>query len=142
MKRTLLLSLLMMAATAAPLLAQSNGQEPPKTIPEIAAERADQLMRVLKLEDYQVFQVDSTLSHDLQAQQDEVKRMQKAGISNADFYTAVVDQWNNATDSTFQCIFTPDQWKRYLRSIYGKGKRQRDKRIAAWRARMEGSKAP
>lgn len=142
MKRILLLSLLTVAATAAPLFAQGNGQEKPKTIPEIASERADQLMKYLKLEDYQVFQIDSTLSHDLKAQQDEVKELQKAGISNPDIYTAVMDRWNNTTDSTFQHVFTPEQWKRYLKSIYGKGKRQRDKRIAAWKAKMEGTKAP
>lgn len=142
MKRTLLLTILMSAATATSLFAQNNGQEKPKTIPEIAAERADQLMNYLKLEDYQVFQIDSTLSHDLQAQQDEVREMQKAGISNPDIYTAVVDRWNNTTDSTFQHIFTPDQWKRYIKSTYGKAKRQRDKRIAAWKAKTEGTKAP
>ena len=141
MKRILILSLLLLIAAPA-LFAQNNDQEKPKTTPEIAAERADELQKYLKLEDYQVFQVDSTLQHDLQAMQDEITGMQKAGIANSDFYTAVLDRWCNTTDSTFQCIFTPEQWNRYLKSNFGKAKRQRDKRIAAWKAKTEGTKAP
>ena len=141
MKRILIITLLLMLSAPA-LFAQSNDQEKPKTTPEIAAERADELQKYLKLEDYQVFQVDSTLLHDLQAMQNEVAGMQKAGITNTDFYTAVLDRWYNTTDSTFQCIFSPEQWTRYLKSNYGKAKRQRDKRIAAWKAKTEGAKAP
>ena len=133
MKRTLLAIVLLLAAL--PLAAQNPDQEKPKTIPDIAAERADELQKYLKLEDYQVFQIDSTMQHDMQAMQDEVARMQKAGVSNPDFYEAVMDRWYNSTDSTFQCVFTPEQWTRYLKSTYGKNKRQRDKRIAAWKAR-------
>ena len=127
-------------AVATPLRAQNSDQEKPKTIPEVAADRADELMKYLKLEDYQVFQVDSTLAHDMQSLQDEWNAMQKAGVSNPDFYGAVSDRWYNTIDSTFQCIFTPDQWTRYLKSTYGKGKRQRDKRIAAWKAKTEGAR--
>ena len=140
MKRYLFVSLILMLA--APALLAQNNDEKPKTLPEIASDKADELMKYLKLEDYQVFQVDSTLQHDLQALQDELNAMQKAGISNSEFYTAVYDRWYNTTDSTFQCIFTPEQWTRYLKSTYGKAKRQRDKRIAAWKAKMEGTKAP
>lgn len=126
-------------AAAAPLSAQ-NTEEKPKTIPEIASERADELMKYLKLEDYQVFQIDSTMAHDMQALQDEMAAMQKAGVSNPDFYGAVIDRWYNATDSTFEHIFTPQQWTRYIKSTYGKAKRQRDKRIAAWKARTEAAR--
>ena len=126
-------------ATAASLSAQ-NTEEKPKTIPEIASERADELMKYLKLEDYQVFQIDSTMAHDMQALQDEMAAMQKAGVSNPDFYGAVIDRWYNATDSTFEHIFTPQQWTRYIKSTYGKAKRQRDKRIAAWKARTEAAR--
>ncbi len=136
---TLLFIALALFAVATPLRAQNN-DEKPKTIPEIASERADELMKYLKLEDYQVFQIDSTMCHDLQAMQDEVNRMQKAGVSNPDFYEAVIDSWYNATDSTFQHIFTPEQWTRYLKSTYGKAKKHRDKRIAAWKAKTEGAR--
>ena len=131
---------LALLAAATPLRAQNPDQEKPKSIPEIASDRADELMKYLKLEDYQVFQVDSTLTHDLQAMEDERMKMIKAGISNSDFYTAMFDRWYNSIDSTFQCIFTPDQWTRYMKSTYGKGKRQRDKRIAAWKAKTEGAR--
>ena len=140
MKRLFCISLILLLA--APALFSQNNDEKPKTLPEIASDKADELQKYLKLEDYQVFQVDSTLQHDLQALQDELNAMQKAGISNSDFYTAVYDRWYNTTDSTFQCIFTPEQWNRYLKSTYGKSKRQRDKRIAAWKAKTEGTKAP
>ena len=141
MKRTLLTAFLILSVAPA-LFAQGNDQEKPKSLPEIAADKADELQKYLKLEDYQVFQVDSTLAHDLQALQEELNAMQKAGVTNSDFYTAVYDRWYNITDSTFQRIFTPEQWTRYLKSTYGKNKRQRDKRIAAWKAKTEGSKAP
>ncbi len=140
MKRTALTAFLLLLI--APALFAQNNDEKPKTLPEIAADKADELMKYLKLEDYQVFQVDSTLTHDLLALQKELDSMQKAGITNSDFYTAVYDRWYNTTDSTFQCIFTPEQWTRYLKSNYGKSKRQRDKRIAAWKAKTEGTKAP
>ena len=35
-----------------------------------------------------------------------------------------------ATDEAFEKLFTEEQWTKYMKSVYGKEKKRRDKRMA------------
>lgn len=106
--------------------AQSQ-QEPPDMV-EIAENEADRLQRLLNLEDWQVFYVDSTLKHDFPAMQDELMELQASKVSNASIYINVQDKWMEQIDSTYKQIFTQEQWNTYLKSGAAKQQKAREKR--------------
>lgn len=121
---------LVLAATlllaAAPAWAQ-NPQEP--DIDELINTQLENLTRSFKLDEVQVFFVDSVLQHNLPAMTEEFARTQKTGASNQETYQIISDKWMAATDEAFERIFRPDQWAKYMKSTYGKEKKRRDKRI-------------
>ena len=95
---------------------------------ERAQQEADRLQRILNLEDWQVFYVDSTLQHDLTAIMTEVRKLQAAKVNNASIYQDVQDKWLDQIDATYKKIFTEEQWSAYLRSGAGKAQKTREKR--------------
>lgn len=97
---------------------------------EMAATEAERLERLLGLEYWQVFYVDSTLQHDFQAMKDELEELSKAKVSNSSMYVAVQDKWMEKIDSTYRKFFTDSQWKAYLKSGAAKLQKARDKRKA------------
>ena len=90
----------------------------------------------LKLESWQVFYLDSILTHDFQALRDEIKSMGKAGVENPDLYIEVQDKWQEQIYNSLSKVFDEEQWARYLKSGAGKEKKARDKR----KAKKEGTK--
>ena len=110
--------------------AMAQEQEKPKEIWEQAEEEADRLQRVLDLEDWQVFYVDSTLKHDLPAMMAEYEKLQASKVSNTSLYQAVQDKWMDQIDATYQKIFTEEQWAAYLKQGAGKAQKARAKRRA------------
>lgn len=95
---------------------------------EQAELEADRLQRVLDLEDWQAFYVDSTLKHDLSAMKAEIESMSAAKVSNSSMYIAVQDKWWERIDETYRRIFTDEQWTAYQKSGAAKAKKARDKR--------------
>ena len=75
----LVYALLALFAIAPALVAQEP--EKPKEPWEMAEEEADRLQRVLELEDWQVFYVDSTLKHDYQGLMDEIGKLHPSNVS-------------------------------------------------------------
>ena len=124
--KTLLLTAPLISMCQASASAQ-EGQDPPD-IMEIAENEANRLQRLLNLEDWQVFYVDSTLKHDFPAMQDELMEMQSAKISNSSLYIGVQDKWMARIDSTYRTIFTESQWATYLKNGAAKQQKARDKR--------------
>ena len=45
-------------------------------------------------------------------------------------YQPMLDKWADFFDRSYEKIFTPEQWKRYLKSAAGKEKKKRDIRMA------------
>ena len=88
------------------------------------------LERLLELEVWQVFYVDSTLKHDYAAMQAELEKFQKAKVSNYSMYVTVQDKWMETIDSTYRTIFTEEQWNAYLKSGAEKQQKARAKRKA------------
>lgn len=105
-------------------------QQDAPDIYEQAEVEADRLQRILELEDWQVFYVDSTLKHDLPAMMAERDRLIASKVSNTSLYQAVHDKWMEQIDATYRKIFTEEQWAAYLKSGAAKAQKARAKRKA------------
>ena len=96
----------------------------------IILKQVDNLTNMYKLDDVQVFFVDSILNYNYHAMMDEMQEARKIGASNSETFQAVSDKWMAATDDALEKVFTEDQWRKYMKSSFGKEKKRRDKRIA------------
>ena len=112
---------------AMPWLASAQQQEAPSLEEQIEKE-AERLERVLGLEDWQVFYVDSTLMHDFPAMQAEMKELAESKVANRDMYIMVQDKWMDQIDATYKRIFTEEQWAAYLKQGAAKAQKARAKR--------------
>lgn len=95
---------------------------------ERAEMEADRLQRLLDLEDWQAFYVDSTLKHDLPAMMEEIEALRDAKVSNSSLYVSVQDKWLEHIDVTYKKIFNEKQWAAYMKSGAAKAQKARDKR--------------
>ena len=114
---------------AAGSAAYAQQQEQPD-IYEQAEMEADRLQRVLDLEDWQVFYVDSTLKHDFPAMMAEYEQLRNAKVGNTSMYQDVRDKWLDQIDATYKRIFTEEQWAAYLKQGAAKAQKARAKRKA------------
>jgi hypothetical protein len=121
-----ILAAMLLGVQAQSLFAQQKPEE--VDIYEQIELEADRLQRVLELEDWQVFYVDSTLKHDYPAMQAEVMKLAEAKVSNRDMYIMVQDKWMDQIDATYKKIFTPEQWAAYLKQGAAKAQKARAKR--------------
>ena len=112
------------------LAADAQEQEEQPDIFEQAEMEADRLQRVLDLEDWQVFYVDSTLKHDFPAMMAEYDKLKASKVANTSIYMAVQDKWMDQIDATYKRIFTEQQWAAYLKSGAAKAQKARAKRKA------------
>ena len=108
--------------------AQTQVKQP--DVYEQAEMEADRLQKVLDLEDWQVFYVDSTLKHDFPAMKEELEKLRNSKVSNMMLYMAVQDKWWDQIDATYKRIFTAEQWTAYLKSGAAKIQKARAKRQA------------
>ena len=135
--KVLLLPVLMLAGMlAVSVEASAQEQQKQPDVYEQAETEADRLQRVLDLEDWQVFYVDSTLKHDFPAMMAEYDKLRAAKVSNASMYQVIHDKWMEQIDATYKKIFNPQQWAAYLKSGAAKAQKAREKR----KAQAEGKK--
>lgn len=126
-----LFQILLLAAALLLSVPAARAQEPQQPdIDQIIANQIDNLTRTFKLDEVQVFFIDSILQYNYHAMNEAFEEARKTGASNSDTYQAISDQWMQATDEAFQRFFTEDQWKKYMKSSYGKEKQRREKRIS------------
>ena len=111
-------------------------QQDEPDILEQAEMEADRLQRLLYLEDWQTFYVDSILKHDYSAMLAEYEQYQKAKVSNSSIYIAVQDKWRDKMDAAFRKVFNDEQWAKYLKNGAAKAQKGREKR----KAKAEGKK--
>ena len=127
--RTIIMALCLAAfAGTVPVFAQEEKKQ--LTMEELAGKEADRLGELLELEDWQIFYVDSTLQHDYNALDAEMKSLQGAKVGNQDLYLSVQDKWMDQIDNTYQKFFTEEQWARYLKSGAARNRKAREKRKA------------
>ena len=115
------------------LPAQEENKPDPE---EMLAKELDRLTFSLKLEDWQVYYVDSILHNDYYGMMKELEGMQKSRVSNPDLYQAVQDKWMESTQKAYQKYFSAGQWALYLKPGGQRAINEREKR----RARQAGIK--
>ena len=87
----------------------------------------DRLTRLLDLEDWQVFYVDSILVHDYKAMQAELAELQKQKVTNTNMYYDVQYKWMDKIYDAYGKLLDEDQWAKYLKSGAAREKKTRDK---------------
>jgi hypothetical protein len=123
--------LLLFAASLLLSTPAALAQEPQEPdLDKIIATQLDNLTRTFKLDDVQVFFVDSILQYNFRAMNDEFEQTRRTGASNNETFQIISDKWMAATDEAFERFFTEEQWKKYMKSSYGKEKIRRDKRMS------------
>lgn len=114
------------------VLAQNQGPQTPEQIEKQRLEYIDKevqrLTDLLQLEYWQEFYVDSTLTHDLKALQDELADLQKAKVGNSDIYVSIQDKWMQQIADSYHRFFDERQWQKYLKSGGAREQKARDKR--------------
>lgn len=127
-----IVSILLCSVLCATLLAQENKtpEEREKELYESIQKQVDQLTEQLSLEDWQVFYVDSILTHDWNAMLQDFNSMSAAKVSNSDLFSDVQDKWAEQIYNALHKVFNEDQWARYLKSGAARDKKLRDKRAA------------
>jgi len=127
---SILLSFLLLACSAFPLSAQNQSDEEGPNIDEMVEKAVENLDIHLKLEDWQIFYVDSTLAHDYNCLKMELDELKEAKVSNSSLFEAVQDKWMQRIDDSYKKIFTEEQWTMYLKSGAKKKIEAREKRKA------------
>lgn len=110
---------------------QAQGaEEEIKQMREAIDQTVENYERILELEDWQSFYVDSILTHDYDALRAELKSLQAAKMSNADVYQQVQDKWAEQIYVALQKVLDEKQWAKYLKNGAAREKKARDKRAA------------
>jgi hypothetical protein len=94
--------------------AQDQQQEKQKTPVEIASEQADKLQEQLKLNNKQLFQVDSVLQNNITGVTADFEKLKKGGRMSSEAYIQVRDSWQLKTEEAFKKILTEEQFKKYM----------------------------
>ena len=109
---------------------QKSEQERQKKFYEAIDKEVERLTMSLDLDDWQVFYVDSILTHDFTALQEEYAQLSKSKVSNTDYYYDTQDKWQEQIFQAFHKVFNEEQWEKYLKQGAGREKKARDKRAA------------
>ena len=116
------------------LLAQNQGPQTPeqrgKQRLEFIDKEVKRLSEQLDLEYWQEFYVDSTLTHDYKAMEEELEDLQKTKVGNVDIYQSVQDKWMQQIDDSYRRFFNEEQWQKYWKATGQRAKKARDKRKA------------
>lgn len=126
MKKFHLLLTIAALCMASPAFAQ-NDKEP--TTEEIIANQIEAFDKLLHLDEIQMFYLDSIFQANFPAMQEELDNVKKSGASLAESYIVVSDKWNDRTDNAIKKVLTEAQWKKLMKSPYGKEKTKREKRM-------------
>ncbi|MBO5807730.1 MAG: hypothetical protein J6R15_00080 [Bacteroidales bacterium] len=126
LKSIVLISLAMLPGVNA---AWAQQPEEPDLYEQVQKE-TERLQRILELEDWQAFYVDSTLMHDFSAMMADYEKLQSSKVSNTSMYQAAQDKWMEQIDATYKKIFSEKQWNAYLKSGAAKMIKAREKRKA------------
>lgn len=90
----------------------------------------ERLTNLLDLDDAQIFYVDSILTHDLKAVQDDFATLARQKVTNMDIYEDARLRWMDKIYYAYEKIFNEEQWAKYLKSGAARDKKNRDKRLS------------
>ena len=120
----------MLSVSCFSAFAQDQNMDEQKQIDEYIETALDNMERLLKLESWQVFYVDSIYRHDYVALTDELKQLQASKVTNTDLYYQIQDKWAEQMYNAVQNVLNEDQWSKYLKNGAAREKKARDKRAA------------
>lgn len=138
--KNIFLAVVCLLFSALTVFAQQNPpskEEQEKKMSEYIQKEVDRLEMTLKLEDWQVFYVDSILNHDFRAMQEELSNLSSSKVTNYDIYTRASDKWAEKIYEAFRKVLNDNQWQKYLKSGAARDKKAREKR----KAKLENSSA-
>ena len=95
---------------------------------EAIQKETERLTTILKLEDWQVFYVDSTLTNNVFAMQEELKNLKDSKVYNSSMYYDVQDKWAQATYDSYKRFFNEAQWDKYLKNGAAREQKSRERR--------------
>ena len=121
--------LLLALALSVPAFAQEQEpQDQEKKLRESIEASLEKYEKTLELEYWQVFYLDSIMTHDYGAMMKELESKSKAKVENTDIYIQVQDKWNEQMYNSFRKVLNEDQWNKYLKQGAAREKKARDKR--------------
>ncbi len=101
-----------------------------KQMREAIDKQVDNYSRLLNLDDWQIFYLDSILTHDYDAMRLELKSLRDTKVSNSEAYVRTQDKWSEQIYNSLEKVFDENQWAKYLKSGAARDKKSRDKRAA------------
>lgn len=107
------------------------GQQPEdkeKKLRESIDASLEKYEKTLDLEGWQVFYLDSILTHDYGAMMVELEEKSKAKVENTDIYMQVQDKWMEQMYNSVHKVLNEEQWNKYLKQGARRDKKERDKR--------------
>lgn len=114
---------------ALPLSAQQQApKDPQKQLRESIDQSLEKYERTLELEGWQLFYMDSIMTHDYSAMMAEMEDISKAKVENTDLYMQIQDRWNEKIYNAFRGVLNEEQWNKYLKQGAAREKKARDKR--------------
>ena len=126
--------ILVIALLAGGLTARAQEQKTPeqkeKEFYEAIEKEVERYRDQLDLDIAQEFYVDSILTHDYKALQDEYARMSAAKVSNSDLFYDVQDKWMESIYVAMRKVLNDEQWAKYEKAGAARDKKARDKRAA------------
>jgi len=127
--KKIFISLILVCSLIFPAVAQEpSKEENDKKVMEYIEKTITGWEHQLELEDWQVFFVDSIMTHDLFALQDELASLQQNKITNTDLYQDVQDKWGDQMDKALRKVFNDKQWEKYQKNGARKAAQNRQKR--------------
>lgn len=104
-------------------------QQREKEFYEAIEKEVERLEEQLNLADWQVFYVDSILTHDYKGLQDEYANLTASKVANTDLYYDAQDKWMEKIYVAMHKVLDKEQWAKYEKNGAARDKRARDKRL-------------
>ena len=126
------ISLAVLATLSFPcaLHAQELGSETDEQLREVIEHQIATYTDLLDLEYWQVFYVDSIMTHDYTALTAELQELSDSKVTNTEAYERVQDKWAEQMYNAYREVFNDQQWQKYLKAGAARDKKARDKREA------------
>lgn len=106
-----------------------NPEEAARQLYESIQHQVDRYTDTYKLDEVQIFFIDSIFVHNYTAMQEELDALTKAKVGNMDLYYNVRDRWDEATYQAVLKVLDEKQTAKYLKTMRSE-KKARDKRMA------------
>ena len=126
------ISLAVLATLSFPcaLHAQELGSETDEQLREVIEHQIETYTDLLDLEYWQVFYVDSIMTHDYTAMTAELQELSDSKVTNTEAYERIQDKWAEQMYNAYREVFNDQQWQKYLKAGAARDKKTRDKREA------------